>query len=296
MRRLTGRCKIRYTVGMKTKDAIALRCSHCGRNLPADNFRLRHRTNDRGHSYTYREQPCRKCRNAKQRERMREKRLFEFGAGPGEIGWQKHVGLRWIRTCEHCGSVFLAHYRHPNAKYCSRRCYRKANRKPRVVRECEICGGEFVPAQSNYIVCSRKCREELNRIRSRIRMRNVRAERREKLPLFHWADLQRLKRWQENNPARVQEKLWKHKANRRAAIKENGHCDLTAAQWREILDRYDHRCAYCGERSDKLTMDHVVPISRGGEHTASNIVPACMSCNSSKGAKNLEEWLGVRAA
>jgi 5-methylcytosine-specific restriction endonuclease McrA len=34
-----------------------------------------------------------------------------------------------------------------------------------------------------------------------------------------------------------------------------------------------------------------VPLSRGGSHTASNIVPACRSCNSSKGARSLMQYL-----
>jgi len=36
-------------------------------------------------------------------------------------------------------------------------------------------------------------------------------------------------------------------------------------------------------------MDHVVPVSRGGLHCAENLLPACASCNLSKGAKLLEE-------
>jgi 5-methylcytosine-specific restriction endonuclease McrA len=60
--------------------------------------------------------------------------------------------------------------------------------------------------------------------------------------------------------------------------------DLTARQWAEIKAIYSHRCAYCGERKP-LTQDHITPISKGGEHTASNIVPACQSCNSRKGAR-----------
>ena len=43
-------------------------------------------------------------------------------------------------------------------------------------------------------------------------------------------------------------------------------------------------CHYCGEKfpSSQLTMDHVVPLARGGESTRSNIVPACRSCNRDK--------------
>lgn len=59
--------------------------------------------------------------------------------------------------------------------------------------------------------------------------------------------------------------------------------DLTYEQWQGILVRHNHCCAYC--RAPKPgTMDHVIPLSRGGSHTASNVVPACRSCNSSKKA------------
>lgn len=46
------------------------------------------------------------------------------------------------------------------------------------------------------------------------------------------------------------------------------------------------RCHYCHEFKP-LTMDHVIPVSKGGPHTASNIVPACQPCNSRKGARLL---------
>jgi 5-methylcytosine-specific restriction endonuclease McrA len=59
--------------------------------------------------------------------------------------------------------------------------------------------------------------------------------------------------------------------------------DFTAAQWKEMQEAYDHRCAYCGKRcKGKLTQDHITPLSQGGLHTASNIIPACSSCNNRK--------------
>lgn len=39
-----------------------------------------------------------------------------------------------------------------------------------------------------------------------------------------------------------------------------------------------------------LTMDHVVPISKGGKTTIDNVIPACSSCNSSKQARDIIEW------
>ena len=67
--------------------------------------------------------------------------------------------------------------------------------------------------------------------------------------------------------------------------------DFTLAQWAEIQTAYGYRCVYCPptcwrcrQKKHKLTQDHIMPLSKGGPHTASNIVPACGSCNSKKKA------------
>lgn len=55
-----------------------------------------------------------------------------------------------------------------------------------------------------------------------------------------------------------------------------------------ILKRDGHRCVYCGARED-LTLDHVLPRSRGGTSTWTNLVTACRPCNSKKGDFTPEE-------
>lgn len=50
-------------------------------------------------------------------------------------------------------------------------------------------------------------------------------------------------------------------------------------------------CAYCGRWQEKLTLDHIVPKSRGGPHFARyNLVPSCKECNLAKGAEPIFEW------
>lgn len=51
---------------------------------------------------------------------------------------------------------------------------------------------------------------------------------------------------------------------------------------REVLRRDKHTCQYCGS-TKQLTLDHVIPRSKGGKHTWDNVVIACESCNSRKG-------------
>jgi 5-methylcytosine-specific restriction endonuclease McrA len=58
---------------------------------------------------------------------------------------------------------------------------------------------------------------------------------------------------------------------------------------RNILERDDHTCQYCAYRSDSLTLDHVVPRSRGGGDTWDNLVAACVRCNVRKGNRTPEE-------
>ena len=57
---------------------------------------------------------------------------------------------------------------------------------------------------------------------------------------------------------------------------------------KEILRRDENQCQYCGNRK-QLTIDHVIPRSRGGKHLWNNVVAACVSCNSRKGNKTPEE-------
>jgi 5-methylcytosine-specific restriction endonuclease McrA len=62
---------------------------------------------------------------------------------------------------------------------------------------------------------------------------------------------------------------------------------------REVFNRDGHVCVYCGKRTSKLTLDHVVPRHRGGPHSWSNLVAACSSCNHRKGGR-LPEEAGMR--
>ncbi|KAJ3707285.1 hypothetical protein LUZ61_010990 [Rhynchospora tenuis] len=57
---------------------------------------------------------------------------------------------------------------------------------------------------------------------------------------------------------------------------------------KNILFRDSYTCQYCSTH-ENLTIDHVIPTSRGGEWTWENLVAACERCNSRKGRKTLEE-------
>ena len=57
----------------------------------------------------------------------------------------------------------------------------------------------------------------------------------------------------------------------------------------EIFNRDRYTCQYCGEQSRHLTLDHVIPRYRGGQHTWENVVSACVACNRKKAGRTPKE-------
>lgn len=71
---------------------------------------------------------------------------------------------------------------------------------------------------------------------------------------------------------------------------------LTVSQWQEVLEYFGHRCAYCNGAPERLEIDHIIPVTRGGQHTPDNVVPACRSCNARKGNRPLVQMLTLDPA
>lgn len=101
-----------------------------------------------------------------------------------------------------------------------------------------------------------------------------------------------VKEWLKSNPEkrRVQRRNDRHV--RRARIKGNGG-SITAKELEALRSRHGKRCAYCGARG-RMTIDHIVPLARGGTHEARNIQFLCAPCNSAK--RDLDAVDGARLA
>lgn len=67
---------------------------------------------------------------------------------------------------------------------------------------------------------------------------------------------------------------------------------LGPSAFAELCEIYGGRCRYCG-LFDKLERDHAVPMARGGENWAGNVVPACSSCNRLKGVATEDEYIAL---
>lgn len=57
----------------------------------------------------------------------------------------------------------------------------------------------------------------------------------------------------------------------------------------EVFHRDQYTCQYCGKEIKQLTLDHVIPRYRGGQHTWENVVSACIPCNRRKAGKTPEQ-------
>jgi 5-methylcytosine-specific restriction endonuclease McrA len=58
-----------------------------------------------------------------------------------------------------------------------------------------------------------------------------------------------------------------------------------------VFERDGHTCVYCGDTAGPFELDHVHPVSRGGDDRLENLACACRPCNRSKGAKLVSEWM-----
>jgi 5-methylcytosine-specific restriction endonuclease McrA len=90
------------------------------------------------------------------------------------------------------------------------------------------------------------------------------------------------KKWRLANPEKVREA-----EHRRRAFKNNTQTKFVSKK--EILSLYLANCFYCSKPLAG-TVDHIVPLSRGGRHSIGNLISACVSCNSKKGTKTIMEW------
>ena len=105
--------------------------------------------------------------------------------------------------------------------------------------------------------------------------------------------------WRANNPKRYREQranyygsdvcrvTGRNREQRRRARKRNNGTFLVTIQ--DIQRLMAQPCFACGSR-ENLTVDHIVPIARGGKHAVGNLMTLCGSCNSSKGSMLWTEW------
>lgn len=82
---------------------------------------------------------------------------------------------------------------------------------------------------------------------------------------------------------------------RRRARERRADGTYTWAEVTRIWISINRCCAYCDQPTTEYEPDHVIPLSKGGSNSITNVVPSCKSCNSSKRDWSLTEWYDDRA-
>lgn len=175
-------------------------------------------------------------------------------------------------------------------------------------KACSLCGEEK-PLDAFYrqkggwggrraacVVCTKAqnaARYEVNRAAVLTKQRHRRAapseSRREADRLWRLANPDKVKailvRYRRSERGRIKNRLQRHL--RRAGRGTHFRPEDVVAR----LRRQRSRCYWCGTSiADAYQIDHVVPVSRGGTNEPSNIVLACIHCNSAKRARLPHEW------
>lgn len=185
-------------------------------------------------------------------------------------------------VCEVCGKTFQSNKgcRTRTPRYCSRQCAGKANAK---IKVCAFCGREFYDwTKEKY--CSKECASNA------LRGVPLSAEHCRKLSEARKASAKcrgdKLYNWK-GGAATYAARMKAHNQRRRSRLK----LQLDNLYLKLLLKAQGNRCFYCGEdMGDTPSLEHLTPVSRGGDNQRYNLVYACKSCNSKKHDKTLEEY------
>lgn len=189
--------------------------------------------------------------------------------------------IRLGRTCHACVAAI------DRKKRAERRGLVKVTTK--VCKRCleEKSAKEFSPSPLGKDGLLNKCKTC-----RRIQTREL-ARKRRKDPLNYMVELKRSREYKKNNPEKMRayQRKWseKHPGYFRSRMYRLKKGDFTKRGWDILIEYYGEKCAYCGKDAEVLEIEHIIPLSKGGENTFSNVVPSCVQCNRKKRARRPEE-------
>ncbi len=225
-----------------------------------------------------------------------------------------------IINCQDC-KLQIKHYSKGRCFGCYKRQYRK-NKKP-IIAVCQLCEEKRQIMASNLCgrcykieykikkfghfpkqltkICScdapyfqsglcKACFWKLYRKTNPYKKAQIRWK---KTPNYRRSENARLKRNRQNPTKKM---ILSARKQRRHALKRSLDGAFTKDQWLELRNR-SPMCPMCGKFVEciNLTLDHLIPITRGGTNDISNIQTLCRSCNSKKNVRLPPNHLEIRA-
>lgn len=262
------------------------KCYKCGKEFPKtlDYFRKRSRAKD-GFDYA-----CKECRGVKFLNQSKKgyKLCNECGKElPATTEYfykcsSNSEGL--YGDCIDCQKEKAAKYRVENRDKIREysRNFMKNNPEKRIQyyeRYKAYCGGEEKFNELNKAKYHKDV--EASRKYNRLKYQRNKEKARERQKKYATSE-------QGRNIKRI---IYQRRRNRELSLYNN----FEPKNWEDCKDYFRNKngnttCAYCGKETDKVTMEHFIPVSKGGELSHNNILPVCKSCNSSKCNKDFFEW------
>lgn len=151
-------------------------------------------------------------------------------------------------------------------------------------RPCAECGASMRGKRPQAVYCTPGCKHKATERRARADGRRQAADR-ARYPREAERRREYARQYLKDNPERMRA----IRRNRKSSIKAE-RFEFTEKDWARLVARYRGCCAYCGQKSEVLHREHVIPIRRGGRHSVGNILPACPPCNYRKRTKLLIEF------
>jgi len=178
--------------------------------------------------------------------------------------------------CEHCKKVFDR----PNARFCTNSCRRSFESKKYRKRISEYNKRYYASNTEMYKTLWKKYyAEHKDEILSRSKDRyiSLKQTKPELIKLWNKNGSRKYRQTPKGKLSRILD------SHRRRSV---GKIDRVA--WAEKLESFGGRCAECGS-SEKITIDHIVPVVKNGTNHITNLQPLCSRCNASKGSKIKDE-------
>lgn len=158
----------------------------------------------------------------------------------------------------------------------------KYQQKYRVKNKEKISYNRKLYYENNKEICNKRCREYYENNKNSISLKSKEYREKNKDILK-----EKNKEYRMKPEVKRSKKISEYK---RRTLKKKALSFLTKEQWGNTLKHFNNTCAYCGKQDLNLTLDHFVPLSKGGELSISNVIPCCYSCNASKNNTNFKIW------
>jgi 5-methylcytosine-specific restriction endonuclease McrA len=97
-------------------------------------------------------------------------------------------------------------------------------------------------------------------------------------------------KWNKDNPKKRSKIMTFQNRKRKDRMRANTGIELTANYWKLAKLHFDNKCAYC-KGDGTMSVEHFIPVSKGGINCISNIIPCCVSCNTRKNNQLPVKWV-----